>query len=304
MVKIKINRNIEKKFKENILDIFKNNRLIKKENKKIKFDISINDINNLLKKKLGKFDKNISLELLILANIEYLYSLVEYINNNKYITQLSNIEKEYFFTLYSRLKKAEFIQSLDIKACPYCNRNYIFNFAKNSSQNATAQLDHFFDKSTYPYLAISLYNLVPSCSTCNQRKSNKNIKLIHPYQESLDDLIKFELKINSVDFYYKENAFEIEPIVINDIDNISKNNIETFNLKQLYNNHKDIIVEILKRKEIYPDSRIDELYKEFGGKLFNSKDELIGLIHCNYIDKKDINKRPLSKLTKDILEQI
>jgi len=40
------------------------------------------------------------------------------------------------------------------------------------------------------------------------------------------------------------------------------------------------------------------------GTLFSSKDELVGLINCSFLDEKDINKRPLSKLTRDISKQI
>jgi hypothetical protein len=301
MVKIRLTETIKQNFKQNILNIFKNNRLIKKENKKIVFDISKNGIDNLLKKKFKKFDTNISLEKIILADLNYLYEIKRYTDTNKYIKIFTKKEKDYFLTLYSRLKKANFIQDLDIKVCPYCNRNYIFNFNKKNGKNATAQLDHFFDKSTYPYLAISLYNLVPSCSTCNLRKSSKDIKLIHPYQNSLDKFVKFNLDIKNIEFYYKENGFEITPKTD---DKIAQNNIDIFNLEDLYQNHKDIISDILKRKVIYSDDYINELLQKYEGTLFNSKDELIGLIHCNYIDKKDINKRPLSKLTIDILEQI
>ena len=69
-------------------------------------------------------------------------------------------------------------------------------------------------------------------------------------------------------------------------------------------NHKDIVLDIIKRNVIYSDDYIDELMSKYEGTLFNSKDELIELIYCNYIDKKDINKRPLSKLASDMLEQI
>lgn len=36
------------------------------------------------------------------------------------------------------------------------------------------QFNHFYDKGTYPYLALSFYNLIPSCSTCNSSKVKGN----------------------------------------------------------------------------------------------------------------------------------
>lgn len=39
-----------------------------------------------------------------------------------------------------------------------------------------AKLDHFYPKSLYPFFALSLYNLIPVCGTCNLVKSdNKKI---------------------------------------------------------------------------------------------------------------------------------
>ncbi|MEX6702307.1 HNH endonuclease [Peribacillus frigoritolerans] len=42
--------------------------------------------------------------------------------------------------------------------CPYCGGTW-------KSNNAT--LDHFFPKSLYPTLSVSLWNLIPVCRTCN-----------------------------------------------------------------------------------------------------------------------------------------
>lgn len=47
---------------------------------------------------------------------------------------------------------------------------------------------------------------------------------------------------------------------------------------------------------------IIELFDKYSGTLFSSKEELMRLITCGYISDDDINKRPLSKLIKDISE--
>jgi len=221
----------------------------------------------------------------------------ELITINKKTLSKSDVEN-----LYKNFRKIwgyEIVKLLEIKACPYCNRNFVTNFDKNT----TIELDHFYPISKYPYLALNIYNLIPVCHTCNHKKKEKSFK-IHPFEESIDDYFTFKFSgfnVNDKLNFFDENRLKL------DID-FKKENFGEWDYKKYikdnYQNHKDIIAEILKRKEMYPDSRIDELYKEFGGRLFNSKDELIGLINCNYIDKKDINKRPLSKLTKDILEQL
>ena len=59
---------------------------------------------------------------------------------------------------------------LAIKVCPYCN---IEGIKPDDYENKNGQrvyrppLDHYFPKSIYPFLSISIYNLVPCCSKCN-----------------------------------------------------------------------------------------------------------------------------------------
>ena len=45
-------------------------------------------------------------------------------------------------------------------------------------------------------------------------------------------------------------------------------------------------------------------FDKYSGPLFSSKEELMRLITCGYISDDDINKRPLSKLIKDISEDL
>lgn len=85
---------------------------------------------------------------------------------------------------------------LGVKVCPYCNRMYTMKvFGKHKIR---PDFDHFYPKSVYPYLAISLFNLIPSCSMCNRKKwntaeiflekeKNKNRSIIYPYDESFDE---------------------------------------------------------------------------------------------------------------------
>lgn len=58
---------------------------------------------------------------------------------------------------------------LGLRTCPYCNANYTRASAKGRFR---ADLEHFFPKSKYPYLSVTLYNLFPSCHTCNKLKSD------------------------------------------------------------------------------------------------------------------------------------
>ncbi len=87
MIRVNITKSIENSFEKLVLDIFKNGRLIKKEKKEIKFDISLQNLDDLIQKKLKRFDKTITLNKLILANINYLYDLTRFIDRNKKYTE-------------------------------------------------------------------------------------------------------------------------------------------------------------------------------------------------------------------------
>lgn len=60
----------------------------------------------------------------------------------------------------------------------------------------------------------------------------------------------------------------------------------------------------MQKRVIYSDDYIESLLDEYEGKLFNNKEDLQRLITSGYVEDKDINKRPLSKLIKDISEEL
>lgn len=193
---------------------------------------------------------------------------------------------------------------LKVDVCPYCNRNYTFTI-KSDNGSTRPQFDHFYDKSTYPILALSFYNLIPSCPTCNTTmKGTKQFSLttyIHPYIESFNEKANFDLQIKDSSFYYDEKGFEFS---LKTNDTRVKNNIKDFGLDKLYKRHDDIVLELIQKAEIYNDSYIDELFNRYEGTLFKNREDLMRLITCGYITDDEINKRPLSKLIKDISEEL
>lgn len=87
-------------------------------------------------------------------------------------------------------------RQLGVKVCPYCNRMYTTTLF--GEEKIRPDFDHFYPKSKYPYLAVSLFNLIPSCSMCNKKKGdkaeviyeneeNRNLSIIYPYDESFDE---------------------------------------------------------------------------------------------------------------------
>lgn len=87
------------------------------------------------------------------------------------------------------------MNSIGIRTCPYCNRNYISSYGEKGNKS-TADLDHFYQKKQYPLFALSLFNFVPSCSVCNSRMKNTYPadSALYPYEEGFEDDARFELK--------------------------------------------------------------------------------------------------------------
>ena len=245
------------------------------------------DLKMLLK---SKFLKEITDELGTYAKNSDEYKLLFYIFvDNGYMKYFTNGNNATYYSAYT------FVEELNIKTCPYCNRNYTFVVKKGKLR---PEIDHFYPKTLYPYLAVNYFNLIPSCQTCNKTKSDKfNIDWINPYDVKQTDY-KLTYTPKSINFAqvshskYDFDSFEINFISTNE-------NIKTFKLKELYKQHKDIVLELLIKKAYYPKSYIEEL-KSFGF----SEDEIYRYLTCNYKSEDDLHKRPLSKLIKDINEEL
>lgn len=88
------------------------------------------------------------------------------------------------------------VATFGLRICPYCQLNHI-NFHEGNAFEMRPALDHFYPESLYPFLAISLYNLVPSCHQCNSSvKSSRDPfadELCPPF-ETMPGLVRFRLE--------------------------------------------------------------------------------------------------------------
>ncbi len=210
----------------------------------------------------------------------------------------------------------ELINDLDIEVCPFCNREYIFKFKDSikSKKRIIATLDHYYDKDTYPFLAVSFFNIIPSCHICNSKfKHTINFYItqhLHPYEDDFNTKAKFthffkdKNEENKSDALFSKKRIALNIDSIDKNDQKTKNTIETFRLQDLYSEHKEIILELIQKREIYSDSYIDELFKQYEGTLFKNREDLLRLITCGYVSDEDLGKRPLSKLIKDISKEL
>ncbi len=84
-----------------------------------------------------------------------------------------------------------------VSACPYCNKVEARHYTNGAGEVVESfQLDHFYDKATYPLLAYCFFNLVPSdqtCNTLNKHDTEFNDEYhINPHHKGYLDRFKFE----------------------------------------------------------------------------------------------------------------
>ncbi len=205
------------------------------------------------------------------------------------------------------------VQQLNITVCSYCNRQYISIIKDKETHKILVDFDHYFLKSKYPVFALSFYNLILTCNTCNSRLKHtteftlKNF--IHPYLDSFNDIMRFSTNIRDTDIFFKENVdFNIKlkrnwyknpaPNDVNRASRMSK----ILYLEELYNKHKEVVIELLQKHLIYTPEYVEDLYNQ-NTFLFKSKSDVYRIILGAYIQDSDLGKRPLSKFIKDISEE-
>lgn len=271
---------------------------------------------NITLKELGISEKEISW----LEKINEIYNESYFkIPKKKRKVFKENLKKVFNYKRFSESEAKEkwnrhkLLSYMGIRTCCYCNREYITYYSvKDSYMNrphitckTTADLDHFYPQDQYPFLALSLYNFIPSCQICNSRfKLAKINDIVYPYNEEFGDEVFFEVTSEDGDlnYIYKQNAVTIKINTNNStIKSKVDESIKIFKLDELYQSHEDYAIEIIKKIKMYgSDEGINDIYKKYG-QFFENKDEFKRIIFGNYYMDEDLNKRPLSKLTRDIL---
>ncbi|WP_079240923.1 HNH endonuclease [Chryseobacterium indologenes] len=218
--------------------------------------------------------------------------------------QLKLIKSFFIQTGYNNFPNKEFLNLLEIDTCVYCNRNYTLDFDKLN--NARAELDHWFPKENYPILALSFYNLIPSCHSCNHIKHNnapdggwdnalQNIN--HPY---LDD------KTSTFSFSYFFSSINQPKAIIKSNNEKAKKTIEFNKIDKIYKTQstrelKDLLDLRYKYSQNYLDNLLNKTFTE---EFSMSKEEAYRMVFGIEVKEEDYHKRPFSKFKKDIIDEL
>ena len=212
----------------------------------------------------------------------------------------------------------ELVARLGVKVCPYCNR--LFTTTVNTQKHKVRpQLDHFRNKKDYPFLALSINNLIPVCGVCNLLKLDRDADLIYPYEECFAD--EEHVFKSNIPADHTVPALEGIPIAEDDFriflerrdpEALAKNadrcgrienSINALSLDELYQAHRENVSYLYRQRYILTDKLAQDLCDQFPG-MFPSVEALKQLFVLMNTGYEYWGDRPLAKLTNDIQAEI
>lgn len=209
------------------------------------------------------------------------------------------------------LKSLEFEKS---RPCPYCNIDtieiikYDHETTAEEKEKALLDLDHFSARCRFPFLALSFYNLIPSCTKCNQNfKSQLDFRItnhVNPYEIAFDDYFEFSTSIPLIvnmettkfNIVYKKKSVSGQEFPENSIKDLKLiERLETkkedvmrfFNAISRFNNGKNTVNELAKKTDTVE---------------YNINDALMDFGVTN--NRNDIHRKELTKVYRDIFKNI
>lgn len=208
----------------------------------------------------------------------------------------------------------DFIRLLGAEVCPYCNRLYITT-AKRSryASPVRPELDHYRSKSKYPFFALSILNLVPSCSVCNHIKSNMTQEILYPYIEEMGEDYHFRTEPrNGISYLtgahpshsdFNLTLKQMNPGISSAKKERTANSIKCLQLESLYSSHREYVSDIIFQRYVFTDSMIQDIIRQFPS-LFRNEKEVRSMLLMMNLEQEDWGKRPLAKLTHDISAEL
>ncbi|MGH1517348.1 hypothetical protein [Chryseobacterium sp. JK1] len=226
----------------------------------------------------------------------------------------SIIEKVFNYELYISQSKPfsyKIAEKIGINTCTYCNRNYTLTIAytdpetnrvNDSTRISRPQFDHYFSQKDYPLLALSIYNLIPSCSICNSTIKgssplNKDLHL-HPYISEVD--------INEREFKFSYDVDSLNKLSVKIKSNENskiKRTLDFFETEEIYNAHSNFeLKDLYDLRMKYSDTFLNIIESNFDGIM--KKKEAYRMIFGIETKEDNHHQRPFSKFKHDIIEEL
>lgn len=240
------------------------------------------------------------------VNKNYFKKIKDLYNLSQEITVMGEPEKINTYMIQNFIDS----DSRGLLVCPYCNRNYI----NTRDRLLGAEMDHFYNKDTFPMFSISLYNFIPSCSICNRIKSTQKLK-INPYLRDNTNKVKFDLTRienpnNPNDYidYQIEIKRDLDGNLhtLEETEDLKNDLINILKLDEAYKVHNIEVREMVNREREYNEKYREDLKNMFSGEGIEIDKKIDALIYGDIIftSEDDLINKSLGKFKKDAYEKI
>lgn len=244
------------------------------------------------------------------TDIEDYYDELDFLNRASFrdLQFIIDIGEARAKRIIEKRKKRPFTDVNDI-GCTKKARIEIMNFAfKNSHNHFT--LDHVLPQKTHKFYSLCVYNLVPSCYSCNSKfkgyknfKINIDLKYISPTSNnySLTKDFRFRIFYPNIKF---NNIKDVSEFVLDRKTLRNKPHLdkyfEMFKIGGRYKYQKGQILPLIENKINYPPSKIRELSKMTGTPIKELNMQIFGKELFN----DDLSNQPMIKLKRDIAKKL
>ena len=204
------------------------------------------------------------------------------------------------------------IKENNLRFCPYCNAETTFMLKglTNSKGESLSPFDHFYPKTAFPYLGVSLCNLIPCCAHCNSSMKGDKLPFSggkrwpNPYEDDFNELARFKYVGDPLPALLGSGNGGLTV----GIDCSYKSTVDTWgfvnkmNIVEKYNQAHSVEINELPARVacifMRAPSLLDDLLKrERSLSLINY------VLNCS-LDDRNIHKERLSKMTMDLLDDL
>lgn len=156
------------------------------------------------------------------------------------------------------------VEAYRLRICPYCQANHV-NFHVEKAQGKLGAgafkmrppLDHYLPKSAYPYLAVSLSNLVPSCAQCNSGVKTANDPrgkgFAHPLDRTSPITVRFTTQGTVRTNLSGRVKLDELVLTLTGADGASTSHIKEFRLQERYGWYRHEIKDLFDRHDQHDD---------------------------------------------------
>ena len=145
--------------------------------------------------------------------------------------------------------------------------------------------------------ALSIFNFIPSCGTCNKLKSSKSFILnsnLYPYEEGVEEFRIFSYEIPDYSIKIERNIEDTQYKKF-------LKNVNELNLEEIYNSgHQDEVKRIVNRKKSFVEANIEQYNKQMGLEI--EKDKIRD--YLDYLSEEQVKRTVLGKLKNDIIDEL